>query len=113
MQLYLLKLVLTASSAIALSTGDVKAQTIYQANVVENVVILQMAQNQCGYKVNHGVLALSMNLVNLRTEDLLPGGKYSQIFEQTQGRVQQLVATKSRKSSFCRNVRRDLSAMFD
>ena len=111
--MFQLKFLLMIGSAIALSAGVVNAQTTYQANVIENIVAIQMAQTQCGYKVNYGLLAITMNAVNLRTEDLLPGGKYSRGVERNQARVLQLVATDSGKTSFCRNVRRDLSAMFD
>lgn len=89
------------------------AQTVQQTNVIENTVALQMAQSSCGYKINYDMLGVVMSAVNLRTADLSPGGKYSPNVQRNQARVRKLIATEAGKSSFCRNVRNDLSAMFD
>lgn len=91
----------------------VQAQTIQQTNVIENTVALQFAQSECGYNVNYDMLGLALSAANLRTSDLSPGGRYWASVEQNQSRVRRLIATSSGKSSFCRNVRRDLSAMLD
>jgi hypothetical protein len=103
------------ATVVALTSfpGIALAQTSQQANVIENIVALQVAQTECGYKVNYDMLGITMSAVNLRTTDLVPGGKYWASVERNQSRVRRLTATSAGKSSFCRNIRRDLSAMFD
>lgn len=98
---------LTAPASLAL------AQTSQQANTIENTVALQVAQSQCGYKINYDMLGITLSAVNLRTADLAPGGRYWASVERNQARVTRLIATETGKASFCRNIRRDLSAMFD
>lgn len=98
---------------LALTVSAAQAQTAQQATSIENVVALQVAQSACGYKINFDMLGLVLRAVNLRTEDLAPGTKYWGSVERNQARVHQLIATDSGKASFCRNVRRDLSAMID
>ena len=96
-----------------LSTGFVFAQTSQQANVIENIVALQVAQAECGAKVNYEMLATVMAATNIRSDDLLRGGKYFSRVERDQRRVRRLIATEAGKASFCRSVRTDLSAMLD
>lgn len=105
--------VFIATIAFAFSTSTLHAQSAQQANVIENTVALQVAQSECGYKVNYDMLRLALSAANLRTQDLVRGGKYWESVERNQARVRGLIATDAGRTSFCRNVRRELSAMFD
>lgn len=102
-----------AAAALASTVTLVNAQTAQQRTVIENTVALNAAQTYCGYRINFEMLGLVLSAANLRTTDLQPGGKYWKDVQRNQSRVRQLVTTDNGKTSFCRNVRRDLSAMFD
>lgn len=104
---------LAIGMALMTSPAMVHPQTAKQSNVIENTVALQVAQSECGYKVNTEMLQVVMNSVNLRPSDLSPGGKYWGHVERNQARVRRLTATSAGKASFCRNIRHELSAMFD
>lgn len=106
--------ILSGGIAIAwIAAGAANAQNSQQVNVIENVVALQVAQGQCGTKINYGMLATVMNAVNIRPDDLVRGGKYYPSVERNQTRVRGLIATEAGKTSFCRTVRTELSAMLD
>lgn len=96
-----------------LTTSMASAQSAQQSTVIENVVALQVAQSHCGYKINYEMLGIVLSASDLRTTDPVPGGRYAQSVERNQARVMRLISSESGKASFCRNVRRDLSAMFD
>lgn len=104
--------VLTASVFAWLSQSAM-AQNAQQANVIENTVALQVSQTKCGYKVNNEMLSTVFSAANMQPRDLVRGGKYYGEVAKNQARVSQLVATDAGKSSFCRNVKNELSAMFD
>lgn len=89
-----------------------QAQTATQATVIENTVALQAAESQCGYQVDYDMLSVVFSSANLHTSDLSPGGKYWANVQQHQSRLKRLLSTSKGKASFCRNVRNDLSAMF-
>lgn len=89
------------------------AQTADQANVIENSIALKIAESVCGYKVDKPSLGLLLRAMDLRPEYLSPGGKYWPVVERSQASLRKLTATKEGQSRFCRNVRNDLSSMFD
>lgn len=90
-----------------------QAETLQEANFLENIVALQVAQDVCGYTINHDMLGIVMTELDIQAEDLGPGGRHWASVQQNQSRVRQLISSNSGKSSFCRNVKNDLSAMFD
>ena len=104
---------MAAGVSLAFAISSTFAQNSQQSTVIENTAALQVSQVQCGYKINYEMLGLALSAANLRTGDLLRGGKYWENVELNQGRVRRLIATETGRASFCRNVRRDLSAMFD
>lgn len=90
-----------------------RAQTAQQSNVIENTVALQAAQEQCHYRVNFEMLGISLNAVGLQSTDLMPGGRYWNNVKHNQARIKELTKTANGKSSFCKGIRHNLSAMFD
>jgi hypothetical protein len=90
-----------------------QAQTAEQSNIIENVVAVFAAESYCGQTVNQQVLGIVLSASGLRPEDLSSGGRYYSTVVRDRERVRQLVSTDSGKSSFCRRVSTELSAMFD
>lgn len=59
------------------------------------------------------MLGATFSAVGLTAGDLEPGGKFHDRVLLNQARVKNLAATESGRASFCRNIRSELSAMFD
>jgi hypothetical protein len=90
-----------------------QALTPQQSTIIENVVAVFAAESYCGQTINQQMLSIVLSSGGLRPEDLTSGGQHYSLVVRHRERVLQLVSTDSGKSSFCRTVGAELSAMFD